>query len=106
MCYHKRIIYTCGHDGWGTEISACDHQRAFDEGSWPIACPDMFAHPLHSVKVQRMCKDCNWKAARTADKLTQVKMAMRELNETVRKLKMSGASEVEGLEDVEGRVEE
>jgi hypothetical protein len=53
-----------------------------------------------------MCKDCNWKAARTADKLIQVKMAMRELNETVRKLKMAGASEVEeGLEDVGGRVE-
>jgi hypothetical protein len=47
-----------------------------------------------------MCKDCNWKAARTADKLIQVKMAMRELNETVRKLKMAGAEEVDGLEDV------
>jgi hypothetical protein len=90
MCFHRRIIYTCGHDGWGTEVAACNHQQAFQEGSWLVACPDMFAHPLHSLKLQTKCKKCcrnSAKAARTADKLAQVKLAMAVLNETVQKLK-------------------
>lgn len=94
MCFHNRFIYGCGHDGWGAEIVACRLQRAFRDGFWAISCPDMYAHPLHTLKLQVRCKKCvqnSIKAEKTADKLLQVKLAMTTLSDTVRKLK-DGAS--------------
>lgn len=89
MCFHKRILYRCGHESWGAEIAKCNHQRAFEEASWPISCPDMFAHPFHTLKLQKQCIKCKQKIARAtqvADTLSRVKLAMAELNKTVQKL--------------------
>jgi hypothetical protein len=93
MCFHRRFVYTCGHDGWGAEIAACDLQRSFDEGTWLIACPNMFSHPFHCLKLQTRCQKCHRKAAKatqTAETLARLKLAMVSLKETVRKLETHG----------------
>lgn len=90
MCFHKRIIYICGHVGWGAEIVACPQQRAFEEGVQQEECHDMISHPLHSLKVPIMCKECYQRTkrrTRTLWMLEHVKLNLKTLNETLQELK-------------------
>jgi hypothetical protein len=92
MCHHKRFVFNCGHFSWGAEVLACNRQSDFAEGKVLLPCETMWSHPLHSLKVGTLCKDCDLKRRKTAGVMTKLKSALRELNETVARCqKVSGA---------------
>lgn len=47
----------------------------------------MNSHPLHSLTVQRMCKKCERKKAKLERAMSRMKLLMKELNESLSKLK-------------------
>ena len=86
MCHHKRIVYCCWHFGWGTQVKACVLEKAFLDGFCLLPCDTMWSHPLHSIKVDTVCKDCDFKRQKARGAMTKLKVAMQELNETVSRL--------------------
>jgi hypothetical protein len=101
MCHHKRFVFSCGHFSWGAQVKACELENIFLAGKWHVACETMWSHPLHSVRVHALCEDCELKRAKTAGTMTKLKLAMKELNETVGRLqKLTGEREGTGTSPV------
>jgi hypothetical protein len=86
MCYHTRIIYVCGHTGWGGEVLACLNQKSFNDGIQPEACDTMNAHPLHSLKVRTTCKEC----AKVIGKMSKAKFMAEEMRRIMAKIHKHG----------------
>jgi hypothetical protein len=86
MCYHTRIIYVCGHTGWGGEVLACPQQKSFSDGTQPAACDTMNAHPLHSLKVRTTCKEC----AKVIGKMSKAKFMAEEMHRIMAKIQKHG----------------
>jgi hypothetical protein len=86
MCYHTRIIYVCGHTGWGGEVLACPNQKSFNDGIQPEACDTMNAHPLHSLKVRTTCKEC----AKVIGKMSKAKFMAEEMRRIMAKIHKHG----------------
>lgn len=87
MCWHRRIIFSCNHYKWGTEVGPCTLQKLHSAGEWTEPCDTMNSHPLHSLTVQRMCKKCERKKAKLEGTMSRMKLLMEELNESLSKLK-------------------
>jgi len=86
MCYHTRIIYVCGHTGWGGEVLACPKQKSFHDGTQPEVCDTMNAHPLHSLKVRTTCKEC----AKVIGKMSKAKFMAEEMRRIMAKIQKHG----------------
>jgi hypothetical protein len=56
-------------------------------GEWSEYCETMNSHPLHSLTVQSMCKKCERKKAKLEGTMSRMKLLMKELNESLSKLK-------------------
>jgi hypothetical protein len=54
----------------------------------------MNSHPLHSVTVQIMCKKCEQKKAKLDGTMSKIKLLMKELNESLSKLKKKRGSRI------------
>lgn len=88
MCYHKRIHFvSCGHFTWGREVRACPLQIAFDSAQWPMACDTMIGHALHTVKVYRLCPDCQASRSRLDDSRERLRQAILDLKLVLGKVK-------------------
>lgn len=87
MCWNNRVIYSCGHDRWGIQIRACEVQKAFDNGTDQTECDTMNSHPLHCRKVSPVCKKCSKKTSRLNSRIGAAKLMMKEVNETVERLR-------------------
>ncbi|PVH84228.1 hypothetical protein DL98DRAFT_351213, partial [Cadophora sp. DSE1049] len=85
MCYHRRTVYSCRHNGWARRVRTCNLQKAFLDGSFSQECEIMNAHPLHSVKVETVCQACSKKQRKTAATLSKIRSELRTLNEKVAK---------------------
>ncbi|TVY89905.1 hypothetical protein LAWI1_G002706 [Lachnellula willkommii] len=93
MCYHKRIVFLCGHFGWAEEVRPCDTQKGFLNGSQKSECEVMVAHPLQSIRVQANCKACAAKQKKTDATMSTVKERLRELTESVARLQKAEEEE-------------
>lgn len=101
MCYHKRIVYSCAHYGWGKEVRLCNLQKAFLDGSRDEECDTMFSHPLQSVKVASLCNVCAAKKGKTDTTMSSLRLRLKALSETVTRLQKSedGEDEESGGKD-------
>ena len=99
MCYHKRQVYICGHFGWGPEVRPCAAQNAaqqdFREGKISKQCDIMFAHPAQSIKLQILCQNCENKKMKTEGTMSKVKLAMKQLNDSISRLKAGEARDAD-----------
>jgi hypothetical protein len=87
MCWHQRIVFSCNHYKWGPEVSPCAFQKLYMGGEWSEHCETMNSHPLHSLIVQSLCKKCERKKAKLEGAMSRMKLLMKELNESLSKLK-------------------
>jgi hypothetical protein len=87
MCWHQRIIYSCNHYTWGAEITPCALEKLYRAGEWSEPCETMNSHPLHSLTVQKLCKKCQRKRSKLEGTMSRLKALMKELNESLSKLK-------------------
>ncbi|TVY19418.1 hypothetical protein LARI1_G002550 [Lachnellula arida] len=87
MCYHKRIVFLCGHFGWADEVRPCDTQKGFLNGSQKSECEVM------SIRVQANCKACAAKQKKTDATMSTVKERLRELTESVARLQKAEEKE-------------
>jgi hypothetical protein len=79
MCYHKRIIYSCGHTGFGEEVRPCVAMKTqYCEGQLSGRCITWKSHALHSLNVQIVCHRCQVKATRLQEAMFSLKMGMKE----------------------------
>lgn len=101
MCYHKRIVYTCGHFGWADEVRPCDAQKGFLNGSQKSECEVMYSHPLQTIRVQANCKDCAAKQKKTDTTMSSVKDKLRALTESVARLQKTEEKEAEAEDEPE-----
>jgi hypothetical protein len=85
MCHHRRFTYTCGHFTWGSQVKSCPLERAFHDGEWPVSCGTMWSHPLHSRKLGHLCRTCDEKAQKTLTAHESLKLAMKDLSQTLEK---------------------
>jgi hypothetical protein len=60
----------------------------------------MNSHPLHSIAVQKMCKKCEKKNTKIAGTVSRLKLVIKELNESLDRLKKEEARE--GVEELLG----
>jgi len=106
MCHHKRIVYSCGHFRWAEEVRACELQKAFEDSTWPKPCLTMLSHPFHTLRVENLCRGCELgkRKRKMAGTMTKLKQAMRELNETVQRLRKATRNEEEGEENQDEKV--
>lgn len=56
-------------------------------GEWTESCEMMNSHPLHSLTVQTMCKNCDRKRSKLEGTISRTKLLVKELNESLTKLK-------------------
>lgn len=85
MCYHKRMLFSCGHFSWGHEVRACSVEKAFRLGILTEACDTMFSHPMHSLKFAELCQDCAGKKTKQDGTVSTVKERLQELHQVVGK---------------------
>lgn len=52
-----------------------------------MPCETMQAHPMHTLKIHQLCRPCVAKRRRTTGIAAKLKDAMRDLGETVQRLK-------------------
>ncbi|PBP26235.1 hypothetical protein BUE80_DR002850 [Diplocarpon rosae] len=81
MCYHKRTVYICKHNSWGRQVLACNIQKLFLDGTFPLACDTMNGHPLHSHQVEMLCPVCSKKQTKTLGTLSKLKAELKEATE-------------------------
>ncbi|KAH7354780.1 hypothetical protein BKA65DRAFT_395066 [Rhexocercosporidium sp. MPI-PUGE-AT-0058] len=94
MCYHRRTLYSCLHNGWGRQVRTCNLHKAFLDGTFSKACDTMNAHPLHSLRIQTACHACAKKREKTFIALTKLKAELLEMKE-----KMARAQKGRGSSD-------
>ncbi|KAJ8070843.1 hypothetical protein OCU04_001206 [Sclerotinia nivalis] len=88
MCIHKRMIFTqCGHSRWGKELKACDQELAFHiSPNTSISCDTMYSHPMHTVKINQLCKVCVIKRDNTDRTAEKLKQALKDIRESVERM--------------------
>ncbi|KAE9372241.1 hypothetical protein N431DRAFT_456979 [Stipitochalara longipes BDJ] len=87
MCWHRRIIYSCNHYAWGAEITPCALEKLYRAGEWSETCDTMNSHPLHSLTTQKPCKKCERRKVKLEGTMSRLRLLMKQLNESVSKLK-------------------
>jgi hypothetical protein len=101
MCIHKRIVFACNHFVFTQEVRPCEVEVAFLNGHLSASCDTMFAHPLHSVLVQKQCRECAKKKL-GLDKTTKIlRIALSELREIIEHLERK-----QGLKQPSGKLGE
>ncbi|KAL2070837.1 hypothetical protein VTL71DRAFT_13863 [Oculimacula yallundae] len=98
MCYHKRTVFSCRHNGWGPQVRSCNLQKAFLDGTFSTECETMNAHPLHSLKVQTACQVCAKKQQETSSTLSRLKAELMEMKEKMAKVQKARGSSEDGSE--------
>jgi hypothetical protein len=79
MCYHKRIIYSCGHTGFGEEVRSCvAMKKQYCEGQLSGRCNTWKSHALHSLNVQIVCHRCQVKTTKLQEAMLRLKMGTKE----------------------------
>jgi hypothetical protein len=79
MCYHKRIIYSCGHTGFGEEVRSCVAMKTqYCEGQLSGRCNTWKSHALHSLNVQIVCHKCQVKTTKLQEAMFRLKMGTKE----------------------------
>jgi hypothetical protein len=79
MCYHKRIIYSCGHTGFGEEVRPCVAMKTqYCEGQLSGRCNTWKSHALHSLNVQIVCHRCQVKTTKLQEAMLRLKMGTKE----------------------------
>jgi len=86
MCWHSRVVYSCAHYGWSAKRADCTLQKNFDSGSSLVSCHIMNSHPIHSIRVQIPCSDCQRKILNTRTTVTKAKDILVSLNSTIERL--------------------
>ncbi|KAI9647309.1 hypothetical protein NHQ30_003694 [Ciborinia camelliae] len=88
MCTAKRIISTqCGHAIWGKVVRVCEQQIAFQTSpTTSIECDTLFSHPIHSLKIDRLCKECENKRGLLTRTTEKCKQALKDIRESVERM--------------------
>lgn len=103
MCVHTRIIYVCGHYGWGAEARACNAQEAYLHGWRSEECDTMHSHPMNSFKVPKLCKRCEEKKRKTDGASSRARSIIDELKSRVEKGKKGKGEGAGGKRDLGNR---
>ncbi|CCD53226.1 hypothetical protein BofuT4_P122450.1 [Botrytis cinerea T4] len=88
MCIHRRMIFTqCGHTRWGSEVKVCNQKLAFDTSpTTSIDCDTMYSHPLHTIKLIKVCKSCQIKRSNTDKIAEKLRQALKDIRESVERM--------------------
>ncbi|CZS89424.1 uncharacterized protein RAG0_00838 [Rhynchosporium agropyri] len=98
MCYHKRTVYSCQHNGWGPQVRSCNLQKAFLDGTFSAECEMMSAHPMHSLKVHTTCQTCAKKQKKTSKTLSRLRSELMEMKEKMARVQKARGSSYGGSE--------
>ncbi|KAK1764685.1 hypothetical protein QBC33DRAFT_497320 [Phialemonium atrogriseum] len=97
MCYHRRLLYgACNHSAWLAKAQSCETEKAFEAGSNAVGCSWMFAHPLTTTRVDRLCPKCVRMRAWSDAMIGKIRTLLRTLQEDV--ARRLGASDGRGDE--------
>ncbi|RDL38530.1 uncharacterized protein BP5553_02870 [Venustampulla echinocandica] len=105
MCYHKRMVFSCGHFSWGHEVRACNVEVAFRLGILREECDTMFSHPMHSLKLPKLCQGCAGKKTKQDGTVSTVKERLQELHQVVGKWSKKDERNEDGHKEKEAEVE-
>lgn len=82
MCFHSRVVFSCGHHEWRGIISPCQVEREFDNGLRDEGCSEMWSHGYRTVRIDRQsCKPCNERHTKISDKFAAIKERLQILRE-------------------------
>lgn len=84
MCFHSRVVFSCGHHEWRDIISPCQVEREFDKGLRDEGCSEMWSHGFYTIRVtQQDCKGCAERYSKVSDKFTAIKERLQTLREDI-----------------------
>ncbi|PBP23309.1 hypothetical protein BUE80_DR005925 [Diplocarpon rosae] len=89
------MFYICKHNSWGRQVLACNTQKLFLDGTFPLACDTMTGHPLHSHQVEMLCPVCNRKQTKTLGTLSKLKAELKEASERLARHRKKAEGEKE-----------
>ncbi|KAL2024170.1 hypothetical protein VTK56DRAFT_9326 [Thermocarpiscus australiensis] len=93
MCFHKRLIFGCGHYAWLGISRPCEVEQSFNRGEVDTGCNAMWSHGYDAIRVQKDCPRCAKLKKRQELRLGVVKERLKAIKEQVKQIK--GIPEVE-----------
>ncbi|KAM7196087.1 hypothetical protein V8F33_006379, partial [Rhypophila sp. PSN 637] len=87
MCFHHRLVLSCGHYIWLPKVArACAAEEAFTRGETTIGCSKMWSTGFCTMKVSQKCEDCSNKEAKSTAQIAEIKRRIGALKELVEKI--------------------
>lgn len=90
MCYHRRLLYgACNHSAWLAKVHSCEIEKGFEAGFTDEGCSWMFAHPLKTMRLNRLCPECDAKKTWSDTRLGKIKTLLKGLQEDMTRRQIS-----------------
>ncbi|AEO65462.1 uncharacterized protein THITE_27672, partial [Thermothielavioides terrestris NRRL 8126] len=81
MCFHRRVVFGCGHHAWQGLTRPCEREKAFNRGEVDTGCSVMWSHGFDTTRVQEDCAKCKDTKAGQEFRLGVVKEQIKALKE-------------------------
>lgn len=87
MCFHYRLVFSCGHYVWLKLARPCNVEEAFIRGETSIGCSQMWSTGFCTRKTHtQKCETCSAKEAKTGAQIAEIRRRIAHLRGLVDKI--------------------